>query len=110
MAVIHFNLDPYTSEVKAAGTGTLFVLTTANYAPSTGIGRGQPAQAVLISVDSANVRFTLASGATPSTSCGHILYAGDYLMLDGYAQIANAKLFNEGGTATATCRITYFIS
>lgn len=109
MSVIHFQAEPATAEYIGIGTGCAVALTTGNYYISTGLGRGQGAEVALVSLEYANIRFHYL-GTSPATDTGNVLAAGDYLVLDRPEQMANLRLFNEGKTATAAVRVTYFIS
>jgi hypothetical protein len=109
MGYVFITADPCTSEAFNPGTGTLFVLSTSNYAPTTSIGRGQCGVLAYVSVENAPIRYTLAPSATPATSTGHPLAIGDYIVLNGISQLMNFKGFNEGAVATSSVKITYFI-
>lgn len=108
MAILHFNADPYTSETFEIGTNSTKALATGNYAPSTGVGRGQLAAMAFISLTSGDCRIHWC--ADPATGCGHWFLSGDYLVLDGVAQMQSFQIMNEGNTSTANAWVTYFIS
>lgn len=107
MTLIEFAAVPYTAEYFLATTSVVFALTTGNYFPSTGVCRSSMADRAFISVETANMRYKI-NGSAPATACGHLLVAGDYLVLDDPAQIANFQMLNEAGTATAYVYVTYF--
>ncbi len=113
MAIIHFNADPYTAEQIAVSTNAVG-LTTGNYLPATGLGRGQGPVMAFVTCEAAtamtatgDVRFHMAN-KTPATACGHILYNGDSLVLDGLAQMQYFKAINTSAM-TSTLIVTYFI-
>ena len=112
MAIIHFNADPYTAEqivVRNVAVG----LTTSNFLPSTGVGRGQGPVMAFITLEAdahtatGNVRFHLASQAA-AIGTGHLLYVGDSLVLDGLAQMQYFNVIN-ASSGTSTLAVTYFI-
>ena len=106
MILTYFNV-PYTSEFQLLGTGCATSLLTANYAPTTGVARGQRANGIFLTLENTDLRYNL-NGSAPATSCGHILAVGDSMALEGVEAIQNLKILNEGGTASTYIQVTYF--
>lgn len=114
MAIIHFNADPYTAEqLPIYSSSGAIGLSTSNYLPTTGIGRGQGAQMAFITLESTGytatgqLRYHMC-GQTPATGCGHIFYVGDALVLDGLPAVKNFRVVMTSA-ATSTIVVTYFI-
>lgn len=113
MAVIHFNADPYTAE-QLAVRDTPVRLTTSNIFPPTGPARGLGAVMAFVTLEASghttagmgDVRFHIAN-KTAATGCGHIMYVGDSLVLDGWAQMQFFNVVNTSG-GTSTIVVTYF--
>lgn len=59
----------------------------------------------LITVETDQVRFRL-DGVAPTSSVGHVLDAGDTLILDSADQIVGARFIRSGGS-DATLRVSY---
>ena len=59
----------------------------------------------VITVETAQIRFRL-DGTAPTASVGHILEAGDVLILDSFNQMDNFSAIRTGGTS-ATLRCAY---
>jgi len=108
MTIINMAAQPYTSEYFQASTGSIYALTTGNYFPQTGVGKGLCASRAFISAESANIRYRFAASA-PATNCGHLLVGGAYLALDDVSQMQGLKFMNEAGTATAYVYVTYSV-
>lgn len=101
--------DPMTSETVPVYTTVVSALSTGNYAIATSasvIGRGQQAQQALITLESNNIRFHMC-GLTPAVACGHVLVAGDALVLNGIDAIRKFKAVATDAT-TSTMVVTYF--
>jgi hypothetical protein len=64
-----------------------------------------PAEAVLISVESNGIRFRY-DGGEPTSSEGHALAAGTTYLLAGVTNVAQLRLIRSGG-ADATVHLTY---
>ncbi len=84
------------------------VLNPANYAPTTGIAKGQWARAALINLETNDIRYHLASGAVATDSCGMIFVKGDYLLLDSPQQMMNFNGITTAAATTATAVVFYY--
>lgn len=102
MQIYGQQLSPFAREtVTIDDTAGGVSLTSATYAPAT-FG---PASRAYISVETAQIRFTY-NGTAPTTSLGHILEAGDILIIEGIQHIGNFKAIRTGSTS-ATIQVTY---
>ena len=94
-----------------ADTSTAIGFTAAKIAPTTGNHVGKKAKAALISVETADVRFTL-DGTTPTitagTGAGHLLPSGGEYEIKGTANVANFKVINAVDASGAVVKCTYF--
>ena len=88
------NPDFYAYEdLSVAGTAVGFTAATLANAASY----------AMVLVENAAVRFTL-HGTVPTASSGDMLNVGDRLILEGAAQVSEAKFISrDGGTATLRC-------
>jgi hypothetical protein len=72
--------------------------------------KGLQAKAALITVETANINFTL-DGTSPTvtsgTNVGHTLVAGDSILIKGAVNIAAFKMIDNAGS-TAVVKVTYF--
>ena len=75
---------------------------TAGGKPLTKYGRNQYA---LISVETAQIRFTV-DGTAPTTTVGHVLNAGDILELDSLEDMKSFRAIRTGATS-AVIHVTY---
>lgn len=99
--------DCYTQE-QIIFTAAAVGLTTDNYAPTTGIMKGLIARAVLINLESNDIRYHMREPVlSPATNCGMVLVAGDYLELNTPQQVQYFRGINtSAGSSTAV--IFYF--
>ncbi len=89
----------------AIGSGTITASTTAQGITSP----SEDSHKALITIEGGNVYVGMYS--TPTLTAGHLLYAGDVLILDNYHDIVNFKaiLTSAGSTSTTTyVRYTLF--
>lgn len=75
--------------------------TAATIAPTT----GEPANRAVVTVETAALRYT-TDGTAPTTTDGHLLNAGDYVVVDGVSNVANFKAIRTTGSS-ATIQCTY---
>jgi hypothetical protein len=78
--------------------GAAVFLTAAKYNPTTGL----PATFVTISVETASIRYFVIPNATiaVTTTLGHLLTAGDVLVIEGMENIKNFQCIAVAGNAT----------
>ncbi len=100
-----YNKGPGTYEVLTVGA-TPLGFSISKYNPTSGPYAKMYAQAVLISVEDADVRFRL-DGGTPTSTEGHQMSNGDNLILTGTQAIKQFRAA-KAGDASATLRVTYF--
>jgi hypothetical protein len=106
-----FNIDGI-----AGGFETLSTITTAKgftsakIAPITGSFTGKQARAVILSVETADIRFTI-DGTTPTTTAttavGHLLTSGSSYEITGEKNIANFSCINAVASNGAVVKCTY---
>ena len=99
---------------KNAGTGeNLATLTSAKGVtkairlPTTGTYAGKQAEQVLIRVEVASIRFWLG-GATPTTSAGVLMDAGDSYLITGAEDVKNFLCINAVGASGALVSLIPF--
>lgn len=85
--------------------------TSTKIAPTTGNYAGKKAKAALISVETADIRFTL-DGTTPTVSAGtgaiHLLASEGEYEISGEANVKNFKCINAVASSGAVVKATYF--
>lgn len=85
--------------------------TAAMIAPTTGNHAGKKAKAALVSVETADVRFTI-DGTTPTvtagTGAGHIIPSDGEYEIKGSANVANFKCINAVASSGAKVKCTFF--
>lgn len=101
---------------SAVSFETLSTLTTAKgftstlIAPTTGDYAGKRARAALISVETADIRFTV-DGTTPTitagTAAGHLLPMYGSFIISGESNVANFKCINAVNASGAVVKCTY---
>jgi len=79
-------------------------LTVSSTAVALTEAKAQLAQEAIVSVETDQVRYRL-DGTAPTSSEGHLLEAGDYLVLRGYGQVNSFQAIRV--TTDATLRVTY---
>ncbi len=109
MATIIRAGDCCTQEQVVFTAGGAIGLTTANYAPSTGIARGQEARGALLNLESNNIRYHVVEPAiAPDANSGMLFVKGDYLLLDSPQQIQCFQGITTAGGNVATAVVFYF--
>ena len=88
-----------------------FTLSTFGMRAYSGSGQGKlQMKAALITVETADIRFTL-DGTTPTTTAttaiGHLLTNGNNLMIRGWMNIRNFKCINAVNASGATVKCTF---
>lgn len=85
--------------------------TSANILPTTGNFTGKRAKFALVSVETADIRYTV-DGTTPTvtagTGAGHLATTGTYLEIRGEQNVANFKCINAVNASGANIKVTYF--
>lgn len=99
------NLAPGDHEDLTVGVAAVS-LAAAKLKPASGIYKGRDAQAVMLSVETADLRFRI-DGGLPTAASGHFLVAGDYAVLHGGQALSRLRLIRTGD-GDATVRVTYF--
>lgn len=98
--------QPYASEVLTVSTSVV-PLTSTVYIVSGTRHSLQQVQYVLITSETADIRYTLDGVTAPvGGSIGHLLLSGNSMVLAGYSAIINFKAIRNAG-ADATLQITY---
>lgn len=96
----------YESLATAAATGP----TSAKILPTTGNFTGQRARSMVISVEVADIRFTI-DGTTPTltagTAAGHLLPTNSSYEIHGEQNVANFKAINAVNGSGALVKCTY---
>jgi hypothetical protein len=94
---------------ESLATGTAIGFTT-SYLNLASIG-GVPMRAALITVETADIRFTL-DGTTPTitagTAVGHLAASGQSYVVRGYDNIRNFKCINAVAGSGAVVKCTFF--
>jgi len=70
-----------------------------------------PMKAALITVETADIRFTLdgtAPTTTATTAIGHLMTSGQNYVVRGWENIRNFKCINAVGSSGAVVKATYF--
>lgn len=110
-----FDLEGDAAAFETIGTTTSSIGFTAAYLNNTGVKNsngtwGLP-KAVLISVETAAIRFTV-DGTTPTvtsgTAAGHLMNSGDSYVIRGYRNIEKFRCINAVGSSGAVVKVTYF--
>lgn len=93
-----------------ATTTSSIGFTSAKIAPTTGNFAGMRARAAIISVETADIRFTI-DGTTPTvtagTGAGHLLTKGGSYELDGEQNVENFRCINAVASSGAVVKCTY---
>jgi len=77
-------------------------LTESVYAPSGGEARAERA---LVTVEGADIRYKYSGGSDPTSSIGHLLTDGNFIVLEGINQIQMFKCIRAAST-DATIQVT----
>lgn len=105
-----FNIDGVAGYTEQITTGTAVGFTSAKILPTTGSFAGLQARAVIISVETATVRFTI-DGTTPVVTgvsqVGHLLPIGGSYEITGEKNVANFKCINAVAGSGAILVATY---
>jgi len=90
-------------------TATAVGFTSTVIAPTTGDFVGKKARAAIISVEVADIRFTI-NGTTPTltagTAVGHLLEKGNYYEIKGEKNVENFKCINAVNASGALVKCT----
>ena len=85
--------------------------TSSLLSPTTGNFAGKRAKFAIISVETADIRFTF-DGTTPTTTAttavGHLATTGTYMEIRGEANLANFKCINAVGSSGSVVKATFF--
>lgn len=103
--VIHAGLDAYTRETIAVST-TAKNLTATKLRTQIGSSyQNTGAVAALLTVETNSIRYTL-DGTTATASVGHVLAAGDTLLVTGMGNLSRLSMIRV--SADASVEVTYF--
>jgi hypothetical protein len=107
----------FTEDGIAASFETITTLTSAKgftsskILPTTGNFAGKRAKFALVSVETADIRYTV-DGTTPTvtagTGAGHLVTSGTYLVIRGEHNINNFMCINAVNASGANIKVTYF--
>ena len=86
---------------EAISVTTLKTLTASTWNVS-----GMKDVSALLTLESAQIRYTLDGATTPTSSVGHLMNPGDSLILESSTALANFKAIVVSGTASL--KVTYF--
>lgn len=82
----------------------------AKITPVTGNLVGKKARAAIISVETADIRFTI-DGTTPTvtvgTGAGHLLYSGNSFIVQGEKNVSNFRCINAVASSGAKVKCTF---
>jgi len=105
-----FEISGVASGHEKLTTATAVGFTAAKILPTTGSFTGVNARSVLISVETADIRFTI-DGTTPvvtgATQAGHLLTKGSSWEVSGESDIINFKCINAVASNGAVLHCTY---
>jgi len=106
-----FSIEGVADQFETIGTTTSSIgFTSSKILPTTGDFAGKKARAALISVETADVRFTI-DGTTPTvtsgTGAGHLLVAGMFYELTGENNVSNFRCINAVANSGAKLKCTY---
>jgi hypothetical protein len=87
-------------------TATAVGFTASEILPTTGAYTGEKARAAIISVETADVRFTI-DGTTPTVTIGHLLPNGSSFIITGERNVTNFRCMNAVAGSGATVKCTY---
>ena len=106
-----FGINGVAGNYESLTTATAVGPTSSKILPTTGNFTGQRARSILISVETADIRFTI-DGTTPTTTAtyavGHLLPVGASYEINGEQNVANFKCINAVGSSGAVVKCTYF--
>jgi len=88
---------------KIAVSTTAIGFTTTNIYPASGVQI--PRSAALISVETNSIRVR-TDGSDPTATDGHLLAAGDYMMIMGTTAMSQLKMIR--ASADATVQVTFY--
>src|SRR5687767_1523443 len=111
---INGNKTPYAHEkisTLTSSTGLTAANLTETVSTNPPFDRTRPADEVLISVETASIRWT-CDGTVPTvtadTGIGHLATAGEKLLITGYTAIKNFRAINAVAASGAAIQATYF--
>ena len=92
--ITFFARETLTVDNTAGGVG----FTVATIVPTTTATTNvNPAGVAHLTLETAQIRYTL-DGTAPTTTVGHLMNAGDILLIEGIANVAAFKAIRTGGT------------
>jgi hypothetical protein len=105
-----FTIDGVAAYFETIGTTTTAIgFTSTLIAPTSGNYSGGKARAAIISVETADIRFTI-NGTTPTvttgTGAGHLLQTGSSFIITGESNVANFKCINAVASSGAKVKCT----
>lgn len=106
-----FEIEGYAGTYESLTTATVVGFTSGKILPTSGPFENKKARAVIISVEVADIRFTL-EGTTPTvtagTGAGHILANGSSYVIAGEANVTNFRCINAVAGSGALAKCTFF--
>ena len=105
-----FPIDGIAAYFETIATTTSSIgFTSALIAPTTGTFAGKKARAAIISVETADIRFTI-DGTTPTvtagTGAGHLLPIGSSFIINGESNVENFRCINAVASSGAKVKCT----
>ncbi len=106
-----FDIPGVAAGFETIGTTTTSIgFTSAKILPTTGSFAGKMARAAIISVETADIRFTI-DGTTPTvtsgTGAGHLLASGASYVITGEMNVSNFRCINAVASSGAKVKCTY---
>jgi hypothetical protein len=105
-----FPIDGVAATYESLTTATAIGFTSAKILPVTGNYIGKQARSALISVETADIRFTF-DGTTPTTTAvsaiGHLLRNGQSYEIFGEENVANFQCINAVAASGAVVKCTF---
>jgi len=109
--IVNVPSDPYTSEQVIFTSGGVAAFNSANYHPTTGIGRGQGARVVFMNLESdagaPSIRYKI-TGSAPAAASGMLWLKGAYITMDSPVSIQNFQGICSGAGEVATAVVFYY--
>ena len=106
-----FEIEGYAGSYESLTTAVVVGFTAGNILPTSGNYEAKKARAALISVETADIRFTLDK-TTPTTTAtsavGHLLSSGGSFIITGESNITNFRCINAIASSGAVVKCTYF--
>lgn len=96
----------YEFEKITVSTSAVGISTAKITRPSTTLGQSRTAEYAVVTVETNNIRYR-TDGTNPDSTTGHLLAAGDALLLDNYDDIRRFKAIRDtAAAADATIQVS----